>query len=119
MNKILIENAYLLSASLKDEVKKEGEKWVPTGSKKIELQLLTDVVDDKLQTGKVRFLSNAKDPNFNIEEFYAKLHRFDRLTLLANMYEYGDRTDYRFYKVSCDGVLLTESTGVDDSDLPF
>ena len=119
MNKILIENAYLLSASLVDEVKKEGEKWVPTGAKKVDLQVLVDVIDDKLQTGKVKFLSNVKDPNFSLEEFYDKLHRFDRLTLLANMIEYKDRIDYRFYKVSCEGILLTESTGVDDSDLPF
>ncbi len=107
MNKMLFEDVYLLSAGIQDEVKKEGEKWVPLGTKKLVLTLLVDIRDNDLSSGKIRYISSVREPNFDINQLLAKLHRFDKLQITSNAYEYAKTTDYKFYKVVCDGVDLT------------
>lgn len=110
MNKMLFEDAYLLSANLQDEVKKDGEKWVPTGSKKLSLGILIDVLDNDLSSGKVKYITSVKEPSFDVEELVKKLHRFDKLNITANVHEYGDKTDYKFFIIRCDGVDLTAAS---------
>lgn len=122
MTKTIFENCYLLSAKLKDEVKKVGEKWEPTGIKKIELMLLIDVIDKDLKTGTIKYVSNVKEPGFNLEQLNAKLNRFAKLDVTALTYEYTDRVDYKFTKITCDGVDLTTAsvlTPADDTSIPF
>ena len=107
MNKMLFEDVYLVNANLQDEVKKEGDKWVPIGTKKLVLTLLIDVRDNDLSSGKVKYITSIKEPSFDVAQLLGKLTRFDKLQITANVHEYGDKTDYKFYKLIRDGVDLT------------
>lgn len=123
MNKMIFENAYILSASLRDEQKKVADgKYEPTGLKKIALTVLADVVSDKLGTGDVYYISSVKEPNFNCEELITKLKRFEKVTITADVLTFAGKQDYRFRKiVTADGVDLTASAVLTPTgeSLPF
>ena len=120
MNKMIFENAYVLSASLRDDVKKQGDDFVPTGAKKIALTLLTDVVQDKLGTGEIHYITSVKEPNFSCEDLIKKLKRFEKVTVTADVLTFAGKQDYRFRKiVTSDGVDLTASAVLTPTDEPL
>ncbi len=120
MNKMIFENAYVLSASLRDDVKKQGDDFVPTGAKKIALTLLTDVVPDKLGTGEIHYITSVKEPSFSCEELITKLKRFEKVTVTADVLTFAGKQDYRFRRiVTSEGVDLTASAVLTPTDEPM
>ena len=124
MNKMIFENAYVLSASLRDEQRKIAEgKYEPTGAKKIALTILADVINDKLGTGEIYYLSSVKDPNFNCEELITKLKRFEKVTITADVLTFGGKQDYRFRQIinsdNVDVTAMTPALQSTNEPLPF
>lgn len=123
MDKMIIEDAYVLSAEVKDELKKDGENYVPTGKKKLVIKLFVDSKGDNIATGDFRIIQSIKDPSFDVNALCSKFKRFDKITAYAYMTTFQNRIDYKFYKILRDGVDLTAAsaplTPADNEPLPF
>ena len=122
MTKVFIEKAVLLTAKVKDELTKQGDEWVKTGHKKMELEILMDVKGNELTTGVVKKITSNKGCLFDVDKVLGKLKRFDVLDIICVLVEYKDSVDYRFYSIQIDGVDITADCMLEapiDESLPF
>ena len=122
--KVFIENAILLSAEIKDNLKletKEGKnEWVKAGGQKVELTIMVDVTND-LSTGSIKTVTSAKSMGLDCANFVKSLHRYDKLDVTCQLVELKDRNTFVFYNVKRDGQDISTPFCVQETDekLPF
>lgn len=112
MNKMLFEDAYVLSAYVGEDQKQENGKWINAGTKSLRLTLLVDSVEGKLGTGSVKFLTTVNNTKCDVDKVCAALKRFDKINLGAYVNEFGTKTSYKVYELIKDGVNLMAMNAV-------
>lgn len=122
--KVFIENAVLLTAQIKDNLKLETidgkNEWVKAGGQKVELTVMVDATND-LSKGDIKIVTSAKPMGLDCENFVKSLHRFDKLDLTCQLVELKDRNTFVFYNVKRDGQDISTPFCVQETDekLPF